>query len=352
MKIIKWLSIVLVIVVVFMFLFSWYLSRPAFDGKFNNNELLSGLSIAPIGEAITFAMSSGDVLLVLDSTKEGIVAINLEAIAGNSFSDSIDAYHKLGVEQLKVYSTTQSGQNYTWEQLGIPVAQESYPHIAAGTNYAAHAAEVGHTEPPFLFPKLSHISAWNADVKSSGRLDYEVELCAVPMTDHSNDNPAQLAYLLCGDFTDRWLLMSEMDIGAPKGPTGFPAGKGGETRFPVGFLLVVPEFVDFYKKVQMDLYVNDDLRQHAFAEQMIWSPEQILAETLIDCAVPYYRGEEELTMLSGCDNIPARTLILTGTPEGIIFKVVTVWNPFVYLQVGDVITSTATYLGFTRNTVK
>jgi len=347
------LAILLLMLAAAALLSSAILSRPLFDQQLNTHQMRSSLRIAPIEQAITVArLRRGDVILVLNIDKSGISGINLTEQTQQLFSDGIDAYQQLGSRQLRslAHSDRDQRQHFPWQQLAIPV-DEHYPHIAAGTNFQSHAAEVGHDGEPFLFPKLSHVSGWNADVYDSGRLDYEVELCAVPLSDHSSEKPAQLAYLLCGDFTDRWLLVKEIDTSEPMGPTGFAAAKGGDSRLPLGFLLLIPDAEDYYKNIELSLYVNRDLRQQASAKLMIWDPKRILAEALLQCQAPYYNGETQLTLLSNCDHIPNRTAILTGTPQGVIFNLATLWNPFVYLRPGDVVTSTATYLGFTRNRI-
>lgn len=134
------------------------------------------------------------------------------------------------------------------------------------------------------------------------------------------------------------------------GQTGFPIGKGGETRLPVGALLVVPEDADFYQSLDIALYVNDELRQRSSGGLMIWSPYEILSRTLGDCRSPYYT-EDDVVSISDCEVIPARTLILTGTPEGVMFKVATIWNPLAYLRSGDVVVSTGKFLGTMRNEI-
>jgi 2,4-diketo-3-deoxy-L-fuconate hydrolase len=347
-----WLPLIAILVLAI-----WYtgrLSQPIFDTRLNEAQLLSNISIAPIAEAITLArLRSGEVILAVAADGDGIQGMDLAAVTGTSFKDAIDAYDSLGADPLRAIAANnqQPLERFRWENLDIPV-NDQYPHIAAGTNYRAHAEEVGHSGDPFLFPKLSHITAWNADVANGARLDYEVELCAVPLTNHTPANPAQLAYLLCGDYTDRWILIKEMDLGAPMGPTGFPAGKGGDTRFPVGALLVIPESRDFYKQLQIELYLNDRLRQQATAGHMIWSPETILNRALTDCEVPYYVGDAQTVVTPSCAEVPAGTMLLTGTPGGVMFNVITIWNPFSYLRAGDIVTSSGTYLGVMRNTIR
>jgi 2-keto-4-pentenoate hydratase/2-oxohepta-3-ene-1,7-dioic acid hydratase in catechol pathway len=349
----KWLYLLLIGIPAGAFWYTWTLSQPVFDTTLDEEQLLSSIRTAPIEEAITMAkLQSGNVILVLSADGDGIEGLDLASVTGSSFTDTLDAYNRLGADHLRVIASNQQNQRneFTWESLGIPV-NDQYPHIAAGTNYRAHADEVGHTGDPFVFPKLSHATAWNAAVDNGARLDYEVELCAVPLTTHTPQDPAKLGYLLCGDYTDRWTLIKEMDIGAPMGPTGFPSAKGGDTRFPVGALLVVPQARDFYKHIQIELYVNDQLRQQASAGQMIWSPERILNEALTNCKVPYFTADAQTVVTPSCDEVPAGTMLLTGTPGGVMFNVITLWNPRSYLRAGDVVISSGTYLGLMRNTV-
>ena len=84
---------------------------------------------------------------------------------------------------------------------------------------------------------------------------------------------------------------------------------------------------------------------------MIWNPSEIMEHTLRDCESVYKRLDEELGILDNCEKIPAKTLFLTGTPEGVMFHLGTIWNPAFYLRSGDVITASATYLGVTKNSV-
>ena len=354
MTIAKWIVASLAVVLAVLILYTWKLSQPIFDEELNEQALLAGIQVAPIDEALTFArLQTSEVILVVNANSIGVKGIDLGATSGRSFVDSVDAYHQLGGTQLRALAAAQQSQTqvYKWEQLGIPV-NEAYPHIAAGTNYRAHAEEVGHAGDPFVFPKFSRITPWNAGVTEGARLDYEVELCAVALTDHSTRSPAQLSYILCGDYTDRWLLVKEMDLDGPMGPTGFPAGKGGETRFPVGSLLVIPETDDFYKEIELALYLNGKLRQRSRAGLMIWSPHKAFNKALADCQVPYYRGGKETVVTPSCESVPARTLLLTGTPGGVMFNVATLWNPFSYLRPGDEVISSGTYLGLMRNQIK
>lgn len=344
------IAIILTLLAALAFVLSHWLSRPVVSGELTSQQF-SSLTIAPLVKAITLARdASGTILLATDADARGITAIDVSTYFGGSYQDAVDVYQQLGSWALRDAVADAPKVVRDWQDLTQPI-DSSYPHIAAGTNYRAHAEEVGHDGEPFLFPKLSHSSAWNADVLTGTRLDYEVELCAVPLADFGGQAPAKLGYLLCGDFTDRWLLVRDIDTDAPMGPTGFPLAKGGESRLPIGPLLLIPSDDEFYRDIELSLYVNETLRQQAPAGQMIWSPQQIVVNALDNCGTPYYRGEQTLS-LTACESVPAATLVLTGTPEGVLFNLATIWNPWAYLRNGDVVTSFGTYLGYLRNTVR
>jgi 2-keto-4-pentenoate hydratase/2-oxohepta-3-ene-1,7-dioic acid hydratase in catechol pathway len=328
---------------------SWYLSQPVMEGRLEPT-LFDRVSVATVEEALTLARSrSGAVVLVTSANAGGVSGINLGRFGEQPFLDTLHAFSEIGEARLTVMASAAADISLDWQELGMPIATGA-AHIAAGTNYHAHAEEVGMEEGPFLFPKLSAPTAWNSPVTAGGRLDFEVELCAVPLTDHTVNKPARLAYLLCGDYTDRWQLVRDIDLDGTLGVTGFPVAKGGATRFPLGALLVIPQREDFYRQIELRLYLNDQLRQRTGADKMIWSPGVILSNALADCATAYVTTTGTV-QISNCEQIRARTLLLTGTPAGVLFDVGTIWNPWVYLRPGDVVTSFGTYLGYMRNVI-
>jgi len=336
-----------------LILVTHHLSRPKIDGRLEGDPL-ERLVIAPLDEAVTLAFLPGPdarVLLIAASGPEGLAAVDLEVFAGRAFDDTVDAFLTLGHAGLT--HAAEKGERFRVEyaDLGLPFVA-AYPHIAAGTNFVAHAEEVGREEGPFLFPKLAEPTAWNADVPDRARLDYEVEICAVTLTPHSAKAPAQLGYTLCNDFTDRWTLVREIDLGAPMGQTGFADAKGGVGMLTVGPLLVVPrEPAGFHEPLVLELWVNGALRQHAVGGLMEWPPEEVLTRAFGACDVDYttVNGAVDLT---DCETIPARTLVLTGTPAGVMFHPVTIWSKRAYLVPGDEVVAAATHLGVLRNTVR
>ena len=114
-------------------------------------------------------------------------------------------------------------------------------------------------------------------------------------------------------------------------------------------LLLVPFDTGFYQKIELKLYVNGRPRQRALAAQMIWTPDEVLSQTLADCESPYLLDEETIN-IAEFHGIAAGILVLTGTPAGVMFHLANLWNSWAYLREGDIVTSFGTYLGFTRNT--
>lgn len=330
------------------------LAQPKFDGSLEGDPLAT-LTIADPDVALTFArMNSASgprVVLVTSAGPDGLKGVDLQAASGRSYRDGVEAFVELGFDSLASLARDAEPMSISMDALTVPL-ELSYPHIAAGTNFRGHAEEVGQEDGPFLFPKLSHATAWNADVPNRGRLDHEAELCAVTLSTHSKAKPAGLGFVLCNDFTDRWMLLQDLDLGAPMGPTGFPDAKGGEGMLPIGALLVIPREADvFYRDLTLDLYVNGSLRQHALGGQMIWSPAEIVDRAMQGCDVTYYRREGTIG-LTDCAGIPERSLILTGTPEGVMFHPVTIWSASAYLEPGDEVITRATHLGVLRNRVR
>jgi 2-keto-4-pentenoate hydratase/2-oxohepta-3-ene-1,7-dioic acid hydratase in catechol pathway len=348
------LAIVILVLLLGLAAATWRLSQPIFDEQLTGDPLQSWV-IAPVDIGLTLArVSSGDgarVVLVTGTDADGLVVIDLEEAAGRPLGDAIEAFEALGYDALERIAREGRGRHAAIERLALPFDPVG-PHIAAGTNYRAHAEEVGVEGGPFLFPKLSQATPWNADVPKRTRLDYEAELCAVPLSAYTAAEPARLGFVLCNDFTDRWQLVTDLDFDEPMGTTGFPDGKGGPGMLPIGPLLVIPRDADdFQSNVEFELYVDGRLRQRARAASMIWSPDEMASRALRDCEVAYQSRAGELG-LTDCDGIPAGTLLLTGTPAGVMFHVLTIWAPGAYLEPGDEVWMRAPHLGALHNRVR
>jgi 2-keto-4-pentenoate hydratase/2-oxohepta-3-ene-1,7-dioic acid hydratase in catechol pathway len=326
--------------------YSYTVSRPIFDEAWQPWQP----TIAPRADALTFARTDDRLLLVVAHDAGSVRGIDLTAIHGAAqTADLVDFYTHLGYDAL----ARLDGPSVT-----VPVDALIQPHdsrppfIAAGTNYAEHAAEVSVDDPPFLFPKLAEPTPWNAAVRHAARLDYEAELCLVPLADIVRpDQEVEFGLLLCNDFTDRWTLVRELDLGEPMGLTGFAAAKGQPTFLPTGYLLVIPRRPDFYATLRLGLFVNDRLRQRFRAGDMILKPRDIVAQSFASAAAPYRRGEARVELMPE-GRIPKGALILTGTAAGVMFRPVNIWNPRVYLAPGDLVRTRADFLGEIINRIE
>lgn len=330
------------------------LTRSAFDGRLEGDPFV-GVSILPLERGLTFArvVKEGGTRLVVvrRASAEGVHVVDVGAATSRPADDPLVALATIGRAPLEELARTGPETFVRHDDLGVPLVAGD-AHVAAGTNYAAHAEETGLEGGVFLFPKLSAPTAWNAPVSRRGRFDYEAELCAVPLAPILPGRPSEFGYVLCNDFTDRWPLVRDVDFDRPMGTTGFTEAKGGPGMMPLGPFLVVPRDGDaFRESVTLELFVNGRMRQRSSAALMIWPPAKIAARALADCRQDYDKGGQ-IVRLTSCDGIPAGTILLTGTPEGVLFHPATIWNPLAYLRAGDEVVTRAPGLGLLRNRVE
>ncbi len=325
--------------------YSYHQSQPVVDGKRGPFDP----RIADRAQALTFARSARGLILVTEHAGDALLGVNLTRQFGEAATtDLLDFLRNLDESLLP--DPSQAAERFALADLVMPLSY-THPAVAAGTNFKEHAEEVYSDDPPFLFPKLTPAGHWNDAVPFLPRLDFEAELCMVPLA--AIDNPAVLpdfALVLCNDFTDRWTLIREIDLGEPLGFTGFASGKACAQCLPTGYLVVVPRSPEFYRSLELALYVNDEKRQQFRMQDLILPIEQIVAQAFEVKPWSYTKGKEMVSLLPQRD-IPAGTLILTGTAAGVLFKPVNIWNQGFYLQPGDVVRTEATYLGHLENTV-
>ncbi len=341
----KFLAIVLLSLLLAFVGYGYYVSQPVFDSERGPFEP----RIADRTEALTFARSEQGLILVAAHTGDALLGFNLTRRFGEAATTDLLAFLS-ALDESQLPASSEASERFALADLLMPLSY-TYPSVAAGTNFKEHAEEVYSDDPPFLFPKLVHAGAWNDAVTFLPRLDFEAELCMFPLSPISD--PLALpdfGLVLCNDFTDRLTLIQELELGEPFGLTGFASGKACARCLPTGYLVVVPRSRDFYRSLEVALYVNDEKRQQYQMQDMILSIEQIVAQAFDARPASYRKGEETVRLLPHGD-IPAGTLILTGTAAGVLFKPVNIWNQAFYLQPGDVVRTEATYLGHLENAV-
>ena len=184
--------------------------------------------------------------------------------------------------------------------LGAPITN-SRNCFAVGLNYKAHAEESGMEIPPFPMVFTKHTSCIVGPFEEiqmrSDIVDYEAELVVVIGKKGKNitkDNAWEhVAGLTVGqDISDRAVQFHAT-------PPQFNLGKSFDTFGPIGPFLVSPDLVTNKDAVQLQCYVNDELRQETSTDDLIFTVPDIISYI-----------SEFLTLNTG-------DLIFTGTPSGV-----------------------------------
>ncbi len=329
--------------------YSYYVSQPLFDTHLEDQPVFK---IAERSQALTFARSNEALILVLKHHGDRVSGINLTQLYGSEkTANLIDLYHSVGYQALSEIEGPSSPA-----PLSSLIQPYHYtgPHLAAGTNYREHAEEVYLDDPPFLFPKLAKTTAWNADISFTQRLDYEAELCMVPLDDISNVSSVSEAHefglILCNDFSDRYTLFKQLKLSEPMGTTGFADAKGKSSFFPTGYLFVIPKEDDFYLDIALKLHVNNLTRQDFSSSTMILKVDDIVNQAFSLKETPFYTSETSVSLLPH-GKVKQGSIILTGTSAGVIFKPINIWNQGFYLSLGDEVITSADFLGHLDNRI-
>lgn len=283
------------------------------------------IEIAPLDEALTFARSSGEGerLIAVRAYQAGLITgVDLTPLLTQPSEDAIDLINRLGQEAIRAFVQAATDEvEVATARLGLPIRLGDQ-NIGVGTNYAEHAAESEVVGKPFLFPKMVQPTAWNAPIPAGDALlDYEVELCLVPLEALVPGSPVSGGLILGNDVTDRAVLLRNVDIADPQSGKGFTSGKSSLNYMPVGDLFVVPRNLpSFLKSLTLHLSVNGQVRQHAAATDWIWDLEEIVRQCRLkrDVRWAYWGGEARLA-IGEANEINARTVIMAGTPAGTVF---------------------------------
>ena len=297
-------------------------------------------SIADLDQALTLTQVQQDgelqTILVISEKEAFIKGYNLSQAFGLVPKDSLDLLRIVGEEQIRSTVAKIEPRSFLKKDIVISPALQS-EHVAAGANYVAHGKEAG-IDTVFLFPKFAEATGISTQVSASqgSLLDYEIELCArFDRTIASIEQFRQSVkgFFLCGDFTDRAVLIRSIDVMAVESGLGFTDAKSGPGRFPVGPYTVVPRnWSAFLESIEMTLTVNEEVRQHASGSGMIMKLDHIVEAILLESVAEneqknkhsnshynwQYKGNPITLVSNGV--IRKGTAILTGTPEGVVFK--------------------------------
>jgi 2-keto-4-pentenoate hydratase/2-oxohepta-3-ene-1,7-dioic acid hydratase in catechol pathway len=287
------------------------------------------VEIASPDAALTFARigttSAPRVVAVTRYEAGRVSGVDLGTVLGHHVSDPIRLVRELGHDRIRdaIVSAPASALVHAAADALLTPVDLGERHIAAGTNYPEHAGEADVEDGPFLFAKLVVPTGPKATVSAGdGLLDYEAELAWVtlePLRDGTT--PTTMGIILCNDYTDRATLLRHVDVWNPASGTGFTTGKSFPGYLPVGDLFVVPRDVrTFAASLELRLWVNGTLRQHARVGEHVWDLDEMLAETRVRRAIRWDHRGEHIALPGAAGTIPARTLLMAGTPGGTVFR--------------------------------
>lgn len=207
------------------------------------------------------------------------------------------------------------------------------PHkiICVGLNYRKHADETNapYPEVPILFNKFDNTLTGHqreiAIPAVTNELDYEVELGIVIGKRTKNVAKEEALSHVFGYCTVNDLSARDLQMKTHQ----WLLGKTCDDFSPAGPYLVTADEVGDPNNLSLKTYVNNELRQDSNTSDMIFSCAEIVSYI-----------SQHMTLAPG-------DLILTGTPEGVVFGLPA--DQRVYIQPGDVITVEIEKLGKLTN---
>jgi 2-keto-4-pentenoate hydratase/2-oxohepta-3-ene-1,7-dioic acid hydratase in catechol pathway len=207
------------------------------------------------------------------------------------------------------------------------------PHkiICVGLNYRKHADETNapYPEVPILFNKFDNtLTGHLRDIAIpavTNALDYEVELGIVMGKKTKNITQEEALSHVFGYCTVNDLSARDLQMRTHQ----WLLGKSCDGFSPVGPYLVTSDEVGDPNNLDLKTYVNNELRQNSNTSDMIFSCAEIVSYI-----------SKHMTLEPG-------DLILTGTPEGVVFGLPE--DQRVYIQPGDVVTVEIEKLGRLTN---
>jgi 2,4-didehydro-3-deoxy-L-rhamnonate hydrolase len=290
------------------------------------------VAIAKPTDALTFArIVSGGGIRVIAVTRfsDGVVeGIDIGAALGRAIDDPIAPFLGEGYDRLAnaIADAVPSARvTVRATDLTTPVDLRDH-HVATGLNFPAHAGESGVGDGPFLFPKTTAPTGPYAPVSvGNALLDYEVEVGWVTLAPLGHgQRPDHLGVVLCNDYTDRDLLLRSLDPWDPTSGKGFTTGKSFPGSLPIGNLFVIPrDYRAFASGLELRLWVNGRLRQRAPLRAAVWNVEGLIDETWRRRDLAWQHRGEDVRLPIEDGRIPARTLLMSGTPDGTIFQAIT-----------------------------
>lgn len=279
-------------------------------------------------DALTLSRFSKDgqihTLAVLSDNGEHVSGIDLSVAVKRYDQNAFDVISGLAFDDVvKIIRTGAANTVVRYQDLLPSVAGEA--HLAIGINYAEHGKETGQVKP-FMFPKIVDTDPAIHEMKytKGWLLDHEVELGIVfpaAVCNATDLNHSRIGFLVVNDFTDRATLMRKMDSQNVTGGKGFPDAKSKKGFLPTGPYMVIPRnWRAFVKELYLTLSVNGHIRQSGYAKDMVWDIEKIIERSLAVKGQRKSFYQDKMVKLFEGECIPANSIIITGTPSGVVFN--------------------------------
>ena len=320
----------LFLLVMGLVIFLAWLTSP--DPKFNKASFEDApfeQGLASFADALTLAQyvdETGETvtLMVTNVTSNAVQGVKLSDLGAILSADPFVAL--ASVDQTALADAHASNRDLTTIPITrlLPSGPMGARHLGIGTNFPEHAEEAS-SASVFNFPKFGTATPARTSVsaKENGLLDYEVELCMRfdrPISSLADFDAAVKGVFLCADFTDRIALLELADPDNLDSGYGFSDAKSGPGFFPTGPFLVVPkDWSSFVSETRMMTHVNDEPRQDARGEEMIFDFRELTEKVLADMDRPRFYYDGTFHKLAPAGRIEQDMTLMSGTSEGVIF---------------------------------
>jgi acylpyruvate hydrolase len=265
-------------------------------------------------------------------TAAGTAAVRLEA-DGAVHLGANDVGTLLADPDWHQRAASSSGEMFALDELDYaPLVPRPEKIICVGLNYRNHILEMGHDLPsyPTLFAKFpptlvgAHddiVLPWVSD-----NVDWEVELAVIIGQPVRHADEAGAAAAVAG-----YSVLNDVSVRDWQNRTSqFLQGKCFEATTPVGPALVTTDDPAAREPFSIRCEVNGEVMQESDTSQLVFGVNELVR--YISTAITLNPGD----------------IIATGTPGGVGHA----RKPPVYLQDGDVLTTTIEGLGELRNTCR
>lgn len=284
-------------------------------------------ALADPAKAFTFAQlkqpGGEHTLLVTGFRGEQVEAVDLSEFGAPTGFDVFDVLARLGDARLRNAMARGTRRSFSIAQLGS-IAGGGQRHVATGINFREPGRDK-ETDIVFQFPKIGPATTARTHVTRlpGALLDYEVEICARFDRDIrtvADFDAARKGFFLCGDFTDRAMLLRRANPRDLPSGEGFTDAKSAADFFPTGPFLVVPvDWRAFVKTERIVTYVNGAIRQDARGGEMRLDFRMLVARALTTGDGGHYMYHGNRTRLLAGTAIPRGATVMSGTSEGVIF---------------------------------